>query len=158
MTRLPTANLIITFLFYYASAIAHQTPPFSFRFILVRPSTLFLLRPVPHFVRTGAARFVSSSQVFPLLLRERRLERDRKLITTNIDYRRRAFSPEKQPCARFLGRGIDEMPRLERGNCHDPLLRFARNRSRLPSIFQRVRDEFSETGGNSFNAIRSKCS
>lgn len=76
MTRLPTANLIITFLFYYASAIArHQTPPFSFRFILVPLPPLpppFFAPAHPHFAPTAAAvRFVSRRRLFFSPRRER---------------------------------------------------------------------------------------
>lgn len=73
MTRLPTANLIITFLFYYASAIArHQTPPFSFRFILVPLPPLpppFFAPAHPHFA--AAVRFVSRRRPFFSPRRER---------------------------------------------------------------------------------------
>lgn len=141
MTRLPTANLIITFLFYYASAIArHQTPPFSFRFILVPLPSLpppFFAPAHPHFAPTAAAvRFVSRRRPFfsPRREREGRLERDRKLITANIDYRRRAYAGRNDVRARFLGRGLTKYVLETR----DPRLRFMFKFLRPMNLFTSV--------------------
>lgn len=141
MTRLPTANLIITFLFYYASAIArHQTPPFSFRFILVTLPPLpppFFAPAHPHFAPTAAAvRFVSRRRPFfsPRREREGRLERDRKLITANIDYRRRAYAGRNDVRARFLGRGLTKYVLETR----DPRLRFMFKFLRPMNLFTSV--------------------